>query len=730
MSSMRNFSQNFTGRVSKKLLLSYLFVFLLPFVVLSVYLFFSLTLSTQREFQWSNKKMMGQLSAKLERNFIELGEITLDMAVNDAIERPRDYPSPVQTSTEQELRRYVMLSRIVDNIFLYYTDSPTMYSTSGTMSEQVFLATRAEYEKMSKTELRRALSEKKPRLVTDKDNAGDHLYYFVPFVSREGQVVGRVVYVLSISEMKRVIDTELLSNEEELLFFVQNNLAFQVGVEENIPLKDLFEKSEVRVGNRDFLVHQEEIMPDVSLSAIGLFDKSKAQQMAIPVVAGFLIVLGMFLIVSFVIILFVSYKQYQPIYQLNKVYREISKHENKDDDILNRVGDYLFQTKLNLDEQVQEARNFQTIHFFEQLLLGHFNSEEDITREMKRLSIPLKNSHHYLVGVTNSNLTDDDEVNLKVKTVLVNQLFAKNENYSVHYIELPQKSLLVFLFSFNQFIESEELFANYLQENFGAYLRENIGLDLNISYGHIEKSLKAVNLSYFTALSRKEIEQKEENSLATTKNANETFLPVEKTETLLQAIKHGSVHLVEKILEELFAQRADVLPKELLKSYQFYVLNELVLLAETNHLVHLIEVAKVSFYPSKIKDEILRFSLILSQEFSKVNQQTEKQEENKLLDMIESNYMNPMFSLDEMAMHFDVSLSKMSQMIKEETGNNFSKYVQQLRIDKAKELLIATNKPVKEIVLDIGYSDISNFTRKFRETVGLPPGEFRKVNKA
>jgi len=53
-------------------------------------------------------------------------------------------------------------------------------------------------------------------------------------------------------------------------------------------------------------------------------------------------------------------------------------------------------------------------------------------------------------------------------------------------------------------------------------------------------------------------------------------------------------------------------------------------------------------------------------------------------------------------------------------------YVQKVRIDKAKKLLLATNQSVKAIAYEVGYENVSFFVRLFRTHVGQTPAEWRR----
>lgn len=68
-----------------------------------------------------------------------------------------------------------------------------------------------------------------------------------------------------------------------------------------------------------------------------------------------------------------------------------------------------------------------------------------------------------------------------------------------------------------------------------------------------------------------------------------------------------------------------------------------------------------------------------------------------------------------------------STMFKKETGINFSEYLLNLRLDKAKELLKETKKSIADICEEVGYHDVKYFTKKFTNYTSLKPNEYRKL---
>jgi transcriptional regulator GlxA family with amidase domain len=60
------------------------------------------------------------------------------------------------------------------------------------------------------------------------------------------------------------------------------------------------------------------------------------------------------------------------------------------------------------------------------------------------------------------------------------------------------------------------------------------------------------------------------------------------------------------------------------------------------------------------------------------------------------------------------------------TGQSPHAYLQGLRLDAARALLEVGDLTVQSIASQVGYGDVSSFSRLFREVVGLSPGAYRR----
>lgn len=80
---------------------------------------------------------------------------------------------------------------------------------------------------------------------------------------------------------------------------------------------------------------------------------------------------------------------------------------------------------------------------------------------------------------------------------------------------------------------------------------------------------------------------------------------------------------------------------------------------------------------------------------------------------------------EEMAKDIGISYSYMRKLAYELTGKSMIDYVNQLRIEKAKRLLLETRLNIKEVASEVGYYNVQSFNRFFRKFEGMPPSSYR-----
>lgn len=100
---------------------------------------------------------------------------------------------------------------------------------------------------------------------------------------------------------------------------------------------------------------------------------------------------------------------------------------------------------------------------------------------------------------------------------------------------------------------------------------------------------------------------------------------------------------------------------------------------------------------------------------------------SKVCSYIEENYLT-IESIDEIARACYISKYYMCREFKDKVGRTVGDYLTAVRINKAKILLISTDKSLEEIAYEVGYS-ASYFFNIFKRSEGITPHQYRKNNR-
>ncbi|MCX7657083.1 MAG: response regulator [Oscillospiraceae bacterium] len=92
---------------------------------------------------------------------------------------------------------------------------------------------------------------------------------------------------------------------------------------------------------------------------------------------------------------------------------------------------------------------------------------------------------------------------------------------------------------------------------------------------------------------------------------------------------------------------------------------------------------------------------------------------------IHEHYMEEL-SLDKLAGVVFLSPKYLSSIFIQVTGTNLNKYIKNVRMEKAKELLTKTNMKISDICQKVGYSYVSYFCKNFQEHFGTTPEKYRQ----
>lgn len=83
-------------------------------------------------------------------------------------------------------------------------------------------------------------------------------------------------------------------------------------------------------------------------------------------------------------------------------------------------------------------------------------------------------------------------------------------------------------------------------------------------------------------------------------------------------------------------------------------------------------------------------------------------------------------SLSVLAEEFHLNPQYISQLFKSEIGVGFLAYLTNVRMEKAKKLLLSTSLSIAEVAEQSGYGDYRVFTKVFKKSEGITPSQYRR----
>ncbi|UOQ50378.1 AraC family transcriptional regulator [Gracilibacillus caseinilyticus] len=139
-------------------------------------------------------------------------------------------------------------------------------------------------------------------------------------------------------------------------------------------------------------------------------------------------------------------------------------------------------------------------------------------------------------------------------------------------------------------------------------------------------------------------------------------------------------------------------------------------------------------YESIIRLQLVQLLIELSRIYLRVNDGQSKidikQQERKTFIHRISGYLerhaDQKLTLTTLSELFGISSRHLNRIFKEETGRTVVEYIHEIRMNRAKKLLVETSEKIIVIAMEVGYDDPAFFTRLFTRKVGCSPGRYRE----
>lgn len=220
-----------------------------------------------------------------------------------------------------------------------------------------------------------------------------------------------------------------------------------------------------------------------------------------------------------------------------------------------------------------------------------------------------------------------------------------------------------------------------------------------------------------------------------------SFGEIEKTRTMLEKFLNNGA---EDEIDEFVDVYINELPEENLKSVlmrQYIIMDAYIVMMSFGEKIEGIEgemqaqseELKNSMKTSQTLEEIKNYIRMLLKKIIGVRDTISGRRYSDIIeiakDQIRKTYMSDEISLNTIAAEVGMSPSYFSSIFSKEMGKTFVEYLTEIRMDRAKELLMCSSMKTSEIGYEVGYKDPHYFSYIFKKTQNCTPKEFRARGK-
>ncbi|NLY59977.1 MAG: helix-turn-helix domain-containing protein [Clostridiales bacterium] len=469
-----------------------------------------------------------------------------------------------------------------------------------------------------------------------------------------------------------------------------------------------------------------------------------------------LLSLGVYLSVGFVFSFLFTKNNVKPVSKLLDVFK---KPSNEYISTINRVYDpfeYIYQNIIYLSNEKTKYQQKIKAHkldlldmsvFFERLLGGDYVTHEEVLRSAHNVGVDLEGANYVVILFEANVLREATEAEIDCKnrcvyTVLKDIIKNIEASDKIYLYRVDNGRFAIILISDLENRQEIKHKVERLCDEIHCALINEESSNIKMVSGGIFQSPLSISKSYKNA--RNVIENKCWNSSEINSTViwydeflDQDIISIHTYDTeniIINAIKTANHKLLQeeynKYLEQsrMFTPKMHKLYVYSLWNTAYKIFSNIVYISDEdikyNEIRNLLMDLDFSIDINHLSNQIWCILNKLCEYYSYKNQYGGVID--SVIKFIEEKYDDQNLSLSYLANTFDISEAYLSRLFKEYTGESFSNYLESVRINQAKKLLIDSQMKIRIIAEKVGYTSANSFTRAFKKINGVTPSNYRQ----
>ncbi|MBJ6359936.1 helix-turn-helix domain-containing protein [Paenibacillus sp. GCM10012307] len=457
---------------------------------------------------------------------------------------------------------------------------------------------------------------------------------------------------------------------------------------------------------------------------------------------------AIFILFGILLAYFFTYRSNKPLKAIVRTLNEsFHSEDNKTGNpffFIQRSVSDLVDNNTRLQKEMRRQAPLLRAALFEQLLKGEVIGEKNIETALLHQNLHLNDR---FCGVALLQFTGYDHSlsqemlkDLDYKRVILKEAMHRLLGEHIYDHDVSEDKIALLFFDNSDHREDCERLIKQSLETLSAEIMQGLNISFAIGVGGIYESRMEISKSYEEARQALSFHGREQtrgiiwfDSLP--QEQTSYYYPLDAAVRLVNVAKSGDWHEVERLLDELY--RNNFVERHLpLPLLQLFICDLVANLAKLHEQVApdtavdirpLMGQVHDSDDMKKIYDAVVEHYRAICDHVNERKRSQNLRLLDDILRLIDGSYMQADLNLDAAADRLLISKVYLSQFFKEQTGINFSDYIENKRMEEARKLLVSTEMAVNDISERVGYNSSNTFCRAFKRSNGLSPLGYRKA---
>lgn len=747
---MRNVSKQ--SRLFMKYLLSYIFLLLIPVIIMGFFMYNYFVGILKAEVVSNTMNSLNKSKYTIDEQVIQLRNISfqafnlnknlkpVSLLMNDALKAIK---------VKDELYNYTAANNFINEVVLYFRGDNYIYTSRGSYTIPTFTKNVYCYKNWSGEDFHKditTLSEPVIRPAEEVNESNERFITFIyPFTHGTGDPYESMLFIIKEKTLHQLLKNNIKGHSENSMVFDEKNRMITaikedayLHSEEFLRLVGTVEGQVAKIstlGGKKFFVcivtSDETRWKYVALYPVNLV-MQQVERVQLLFIYGIALI---FLFGSAFIYLSMNVN-YKPLKQLRlyseKIVPDFGKPLNELESVRQTL-DFLSVQNSELSDKLKNNLTALKDFLIFSVLKGKFGSVHEFNEKGKEIGVVFTKALFWAV-IIKVHTGHNNSIKGNIISAMENCKPEGFDCYGRDYIE-PHEFILVF----SSDPEREEETCEKLKL-FQGRLKEQLGAPVTMGAGNRYEDLSLLPKSYIeasTALKHRFVKGNDQVIFfheIGLKQYRYNEYPSKEIAELRNHILQGNSRKVGDTLQSIIDTiKKDNTPLFIVRGIFFDVIT---MISQTSKEIGYEFVMTESGYPDifllETLDTVENFNDLIKHMCTDICASIQARKEvdsmrliDQIILFIRQKYDDCNFSIQDIADHFQMNLSYLSQYFKLQTNQTILEYITALRMEKAKKLLLTSELSLKYIAEETGYYNVSSFIRRFKQVAGVTPGDYR-----